>query len=87
MNEQEKALAKEVGKEACREFLLTCGVDVSSPKEIKEVQKDFAHLRDSRLVRKNMVSTARTKVVGKFVDLGIMGFLLAIYDYIKTGGS
>lgn len=61
-HEEIKDIAKQGGREALKEFLLTLGVDVDDPDDVKKMQRDMAHLRDWResieLVKKKGLAAA-----------------------------
>lgn len=70
MKEEEiRAIAKTVAKEAVREMMVAMGVDASKPEAMIEMQKDFQSLRNWRqsvdaIQRQGLLSAVGVIVVG-----------------------
>ncbi len=76
-------IAAESAKAAVRETLLVMGVDVSDPKSIQEMQRDFAHVR----VWRQSVDTVKRQSLIAAVGILVSGIAGAIWMAIsfKTG--
>lgn len=75
MTEQDiERVAARAAEETLRKFLLAIGVNVAEPSEALELQKDFAHVRESRLAVAAVKSKALMVAVG-VVMTGIIGVL------------
>lgn len=63
---------------AVRKLFLTMGVDISDPKELIEMQKDWRHNRSWRKAKDKVQSTALTTAIGVLVTgtLGWLGLVL-----------
>jgi hypothetical protein len=64
-------IAEAVSKRTVRELLLSLGVDASEPREILELQKDFAYVR----VWRQSIDTAKSKGLGAAVFFLVTAFL------------
>lgn len=74
-------IASEAAKKAVRELLLAMGADVSDPKEIRELQKDFAHTRESRLA----IAAVKIKVVLVATGTVVTGIIAACWIALRGG--
>lgn len=79
--EQVRKASKEASKEGMKEFLLSMGFDTQNP---IEMQKDLAHLRDSRTAREQTAKMAKRSVITLVVGGAVTIFLLGVADYVKT---
>lgn len=70
-------------REAVKEFLLALGVDVSSPAAIVELQKDFHHVRHSRLTLGAVRREIGTKTVSALTGSAVTG-LIAVLGFYFT---
>lgn len=75
-------LASEAAHKAVRETLLMMGVDVTDPKSLIEVQKDFAHTRESRLA----IATIKTRAYMVATGTVVAGILAAVWLALKGNG-
>lgn len=64
---------------AVRKLLLTMGVDASDDKALLEMQKDFAHVRESRLAIAAMKTRAYVVATGVVVS----GVIAAVWMALK----
>lgn len=71
--------ARKAAKETVQELFTMLGVDVSSAAGIIEVQKDFAHVRQSRMARLAIQSKAVMSVIGIITT----GILTAVWLTLK----
>lgn len=71
---------KRITREAVKETLLEMGIDVSSPSEVKEVQRDMAWIRDTRNGAQRV--SANIKRAGIFAIIAAL--LAALWTGIKT---
>lgn len=76
-------LASETAKEAVRQTLLMMGVDVSKPESIQELQKDFAHIRESRLA----IAAIRTKAYLVITGTVVTGIIGAVWLALSGRGG
>ena len=74
-----EAAATKAAKETVQELFKTLGVDTSSTAAVLEVQKDFAHLRETRLARLAIKSKAVMTMVGIFTT----GAVTTLYFALK----
>lgn len=73
--------AKEAAKEALQEFLLVLGVNVSTPADKLELQKDFAHLRTERTA----LNRVRGQILSTLTGSGVTAVIAAIFYYLQHG--
>lgn len=71
-------LTNEVAKKAVRETFLALGVNASEPQSIIEMQRDFAHIRESRLAFAAMKTRAYLVVTGTVVTSILTAIWLAV---------
>jgi hypothetical protein len=71
-------IASAAAKKAVHETLLMLGVDASEPDEIKEMQRDFAHLRE---FRQSIVAVRRHswKIVVGILLSGVAGAVMLAF--------
>ena len=73
---------KEIAREAVREFLLALGVNVATPEAVIELQKDFHHVRNTRLTVGAVRNEIWTKTVSVLTGGAVTGVLAAIGYYV-----
>ena len=73
-----KRIASSAAKEALQEFMLMLGVDISSGGSVLELQKDFHHVRQSRLT----VGAMRDKVLMALTGSAVTGLIGAVSFYV-----
>lgn len=71
-----KNIAESAADGALRKFLLMLGVDVSTGPATIELQKDFAHVRETRLTRGILRDKVLATITGSAVTfiLGAIGY-------------
>jgi hypothetical protein len=74
-------IASESAKAAVREMLLTLGVNVNEPEAIKQMQQDFAYLRDWR----EASGTIKARTIATIVGILVSGLVAAIWMAISGG--
>jgi hypothetical protein len=67
----------QVVKESVKEFLLALGVDVGSPAAVIELQKDFHHVRHSRLTMGAIRNEIGSKVISVLTGSAVTGVIAA----------
>jgi hypothetical protein len=77
---------KEVVKEAVREFLLALGVNIHTPEAVIELQKDFHHVRHSRLTVGAVKKEIGSKVISVLTGGAVTGAIAVIGFYFTTKG-
>ena len=83
MSEAEvKAIAENAAEEALRKFLLVLGVDVSTGPATIELQRDFHHLRQSRLTARTLWDKVLSAAAGSLGTAIVGGLVL----YFSTRG-
>lgn len=76
---------KALVKEAVSEFLLALGVDVGSPAAVIELQKDFHHVRQSRLTMGAVRREVGSKVLSVVTGSAVTGMIAAVAFYVTKG--
>lgn len=76
-----KSVAEDAAEGALRKFLLVLGVDVSTPPAMIELQKDFAHVRQSRVTMGSIGSNILTAVISSAVT----GIGVVVVFYLTRG--
>lgn len=76
-------IASETAKAAVRETLLAMGIDVSKPEAVQEMQKDMAHVRESRLA----VAAIKTRAYMVITGTLITGVIAAIWVALRGAGK
>jgi hypothetical protein len=76
-------IATAAAKEALREFFLMIGVDVSSPKAVIDLQRDFHHVRNAR----ETVGNVRDKLWAAVTSSAVTACASAIAFYIFHKGG
>jgi hypothetical protein len=77
---------KDLVKEAVREFLLALGVNIHTPEAVIELQKDFHHIRNSRLTMGAVRREVGSKVVSVLTGSAVTGMIAAVAFYLTTKG-
>ncbi len=77
MNEAE---IREVVAHAVRETMLTLGVDVSTPADVREYQADSLWTRKSRLGAEQVAKLTKRSVIG----IAVAGLAYAAFEGIRT---
>ena len=67
---------------AVAQTLIQLGVDSADP---LQMQKDFAHLRQSRIARESVSRKALLTVVGVMITGALGAIVLGIQDMLKAG--
>jgi hypothetical protein len=73
---------KNVAKEAVREFLLALGVNVATPDAVIELQKDFHHVRSSRLTARAVRNEIGSKIISILTGSAVTGVIAAVTYYV-----
>lgn len=69
MSDQADAeLAKKIAVETVNEVFLRLGVDISDHDSIFKLQKDFAHLRESREGKEEFIKKSKMTLIGAFIS-------------------
>ena len=75
-------LTNEVAKKAVRETFLALGVNASEPASILEMQRDFAHIRESRLA----FAAMKTRAYLVVTETVVTGIITAIWMALRGNG-
>lgn len=75
-------IASEAARKAVRETFLALGVNATDSESIVEVQKDFAHVRESRLAFAAIKTRAYVVATGTVVT----GIIAAIWMALRSNG-
>jgi hypothetical protein len=75
-------IATEAARRAVRETFLALGVNAADPESVVEMQKDFAHIRDSRLAFVAMKTRAYMVATGTVVT----GIIAAVWMALRGNG-
>jgi hypothetical protein len=73
---------KDIVREAVKEFLLALGVDVGSPAAIIELQKDFHHVRNSRLTMGAVRREIGNKTISVLTGSALTALIAAVGFYV-----
>ena len=78
-----KRIASAAAKEALQDFMLMLGVDISNGAGVLELQKDFHHVRATRLT----VGSVRNKVWDVLTGSVVTGLVGAMVFYFTHAGK
>ncbi|WP_448043830.1 hypothetical protein [Bradyrhizobium liaoningense] len=73
-------------REAVKEFLLALGVDVTTPGSVIELQKDFHHVRHTRLTMGAVRREVGSKFVSALTASAVTGAIAVVTFYFTTKG-
>lgn len=73
---------KNVVREAVQEFLLALGVNVATPEAVIELQKDFHHIRNTRLMSRAVRNEIGSKVISVLTGSAVTGVMGAVAYYV-----
>jgi len=82
VTESDKRIASAAAQEALQDFILMLGVDISNGAGILELQKDFHHVRATRLA----VGSVRNKVWDVLTGSMVTGLVGAVVFYSTHAG-
>lgn len=77
---------KDLVKEAVREFLLALGVNIHTPEAVIELQKDFHHIRNSRLTARAIRNEVGSKVISVLTGSAVTFVIGAVAFYVTAKG-